>query len=150
MTTGNNGIHHDFSGVQQFVQSTVITKDNPVIAGIDGFMNWLIHEGIPGAAGAARDFIGAAASKGISYVDNKMEALSSAVSPESPAIARSQQIESPIKTPEISQEVVASAKNAVMGMSASQGMHVANDAQVSPSHTPNVTGVGIGYGGMSV
>lgn len=80
------------------------------------------------------------------YVQNAAHTVSSKVSSQPPMEARSQQISAPEKTPHISHEVVASAKQAAPAISNSYAVtHVDDHQNVSPSHTPNSVGVGVGY-----
>ena len=131
---------NDTSATTNFIQNTTVTTKTPIIAGFDDFMNWLVHEGIPGVAGRAGDFLASGLSQGASIIDRVESGLKlTDTAPES-QIARSQQIEAPEKTPQISQDIVASAKDATISIPAVQVADVTSH-NFSPTATPQV-----GYG----
>jgi hypothetical protein len=148
----NNWAWHDFSRTEHMIHSTDLSQNQTfmesaqkVLGGpIEALGQWL-----DGVTERAKEKFTTVMNKGTTVLAEMRSQVKNSFNHETPALARSQQISPPEKTPQIAPDIVASAKDACVGMPTLNYASFANDFNPSPSASP-VVGFGVAQSyGMS-
>jgi hypothetical protein len=146
----------------QQVQTQQVQTDNAAVKAIDAGIQSMgireafdarmneMFEGFLNACQALGGKIKENLSKGVTYTAQKIDGhMEKASALPTPNLAQVKQM-SPEITPSIPQPVLEQARAAVAMPALANVTHIENDAYVSPSHTPNMMGMGIQGQAMSI